>query len=251
MKNKSLIKQIIDLSYNNREGHLGSALSVLDILYIVYKNHVINFTEEDRNRLILSKGHSSLALYTVLKEFGHLKEDINNFCKFDSGLGGHPSDKTHGVEVSTGSLGHGLPVGVGMALGYRARKFNKHIFVVIGDGEMNEGSIWEAFLLASNHNLNNITCILDYNHSNDRAVKLNDVISKLTAFNWHCIEIDGHDHSQIDKGLEYRHLSKPIFIIANTVKGKGILIMEHNPEWHHKIPNQEEYNNILKNLTSY
>ena len=248
MNRKEIIKKVIDLCYSNKEGHLGSSLSVLDILYVLYNSYITDFTKEDRNRLILSKGHSSLGFYVILNEFNLLNEDINNFCKFDSNIGGHPSDKLKGVEVSTGSLGHGLPVGIGMAMGYKIQNCTSQIYVVIGDGEMNEGSIWEALLLAPQHNLNNITCILDYNRSNDRALKLDNIENKLKSFNWHCIEVDGHDHAQLNDALKFKHSNKPTFIIANTVKGKGITFMENNPEWHHKIPNEEDYKRIIESL---
>jgi len=251
MNRKSIIKKIIDICYINKEGHLGSSLSVLDILYVLYKNYIKNITSKNRNRLILSKGHSVLGFYVILNEFNLLNEDINNFCKFDSNIGGHPSDKLKGVEVSTGSLGHGLPVGIGMAMSYKIQNYNNQIYVIVGDGEMNEGSIWEALLLAPQHNLNNITCILDYNRSNDRALKIDNIQNKLKAFNWHCIEIDGHDHAQIHEALDYKHDNKPTFIIANTVKGKGIHFMENNPEWHHKIPNESEYREIIDILNNF
>jgi transketolase len=252
MPNTCLIKKIVELSYKRKEGHLGSSLSILDLLYVLYKNFLplkTNTNENDFNRLILSKGHASLGLYAVLDYFNLLEEDINNFCLFDSKLGGHPSDQLNAVEASTGSLGHGLPIGVGMAIGYKIiQNIKSRIYVIIGDGEMNEGSIWEALLLASNHKLNNLTCILDYNRSNDRALKLDNIQLKVEAFNWHCLQIDGHNHRDIQQSLSVKHSCKPTFIIANTIKGKGISFMENNPEWHHKAPNEEEYFKILNDL---
>lgn len=250
-KNK-LIKKIIKLSYKSREGHIGSSLSVLDILYILYRDFLPknNFKNKNEyNRFILSKGHASLALYVILEHFNLLTEDVNNFCQFNSLLGGHPCDKLSNVEASTGSLGHGLPLGVGMALGYKIiGNLKSRIYVVVGDGEMNEGSIWEALLLAANHNLNNLTCIIDYNHSNDRALKLDNLRKKIEAFNWDCFEINGHDYNEIRDSLFKRNDTKPTCIIANTIKGKGISFMENNPEWHHKAPNEKEYVEILNEL---
>ena len=246
---KKIIEQIVRLSNKSKEGHIGSSLSVLDILYVLYKDFIT--VEKNRNacnRFILSKGHASLAYYVILNEFNLLEEPIENFCLFNSKIGGHPSDMLNAVEASTGSLGHGLPIAVGIAMGYKIIKSDKHIYVVIGDGEMNEGSIWEALLLASNHKLNNLTCIVDYNHSNDRALKLDVLLDKINAFDWHCIEADGHDHTQLYNAFSNRHKTKPTFVIANTVKGKGIPFMENNPEWHHKSPDDEQLHLILKEL---
>ena len=248
---QKLIRQIVELSNKSKEGHIASSLSILDILYILYRDFIYKEAKKNSsNRFILSKGHASLAYYVILNEFNLLEEPLENFCKFDSLLGGHPSDKLDAVEASTGSLGHGLPIAVGMALGYKIKKNSNHIFVIIGDGEMNEGTIWESLLLASNHNLNNLTCILDYNHSNDRALKLDNIIKKINAFNWDCIEINGHDHGEIQKGLSSRHDHKPTFIVANTIKGKGISFMENTPEWHHKSPDDEQLKAILKELAN-
>ncbi len=174
--------------------------------------------------------------------------DLDTFCEFDSKLGGHPSNKLKNVTASTGSLGHGLPMGVGIALSEKILKTNKKVFVVIGDGEANEGTIWESALLASNHNLDNLYCILDYNRSNDRALKLDDLFKKFESFGWICIEIKGHDNKAIEMALHSTFENKkPIFILAHTIKGYGIPFMENNPEWHHKSPTQEELD-IINNL---
>lgn len=245
---KNLIKRICQISHLSKEGHIGSSLSILDILYVLYEKF-ITFDTLDRNRVILSKGHASLGLYAIMEHFGLLENNsLETFGQFNSVLGGHPSNAFKNIEASTGSLGHGLPISIGIALAYKIKNYQKQIFVIVGDGEMNEGSIWESLLLSSNHKLNNLTCILDYNRSNDRALKLDSVIDKVKAFGWNCIEIDGHDKKQIEESLLTTHLEKPTFIIANTIKGNGISFMENNPEWHHKAPNEEEYKNILKEL---
>lgn len=249
MNTKALIKTMVTLAHVSKEGHLGSSLSILDILHVLYKNFIFNNKDKNEcNRFILSKGHASLALYAVLNEFNLLTEDINNFCKFNSLLGGHPCDKLPGVEASTGSLGHGLPMAIGIALGYRILNKDKRVFVLIGDGEMNEGSVWESLLLAAHHNLSNLTCIMDYNHSGDRALKLDNVHQKISSFNWNCLEIDGHDHESIWNSLNHVDSSRPTFIIANTTKGKGISFMENNPEWHHKAPTQDQIQAIHREL---
>ena len=139
-------------------------------------------------------------------------------------------------------------MGLGIALGEKIKKTNKNVYVIIGDGESNEGTIWESALLASNHNLDNLYCIMDYNHSNDRALKLDNIIDKFKSFNWECVSIDGHNHNDIEESIIKMTSSKPKFILANTIKGKGISFMENNPEWHHKSPNEDELKLILNLL---
>ncbi len=242
LKNK-LIEKILTLSSKKKEGHIGSSLSILDILIALYSNHI----QKTNNRFILSKGHASLGLYVVLDYFGITSSNIESFCDFNSELGGHPSNKVNGVETSTGSLGHGLPIAVGMAIGYKIQKIDGKIFVLIGDGESNEGTIWESALLAAHHKLNNLVCIMDHNKSGDRALKIDSVIKKFEAFNWSVLEIDGHDPVQIDNALNAIS-DKPLFVLANTIKGKGVAIMENNPEWHHKSPSSDELQKFLKEL---
>jgi len=242
MDSKKLIKRIVDVSYKSKEGHIGSSLSVLNILYVLYSK-ILNGTDH----FILSKGHSALGLYTILEHFDLLDGDLNTFCEFNSNLGGHPSDKVKHVEASTGSLGHGLPMGIGMALGEKIKNTNNKVFVVIGDGESNEGTIWESALLAPHHKLNNLYCVMDYNHSNDRALKIDNVVDKFKAFGWHTIEIDGHNNSAIENALNIIS-DKPVFILANTIKGNGIPMMENNPEWHHKFPTDDNYFKIINSI---
>ena len=237
---KDIIKKIVEVSHHSKEGHIPSSLSILDLLYVFYKN----FTNRD---LILSKGHAVLGLYAILDHFKLLNEDIYEFCKLNSKLGGHPTHKVKNIIASTGSLGHGLPIGVGMSLGYKIQSMDKKVVVIIGDGECNEGTIWESALLASQHRLSNLYCIVDFNHSGDRALHLGNLSNKFSSFGWEVLEIDGHNHDSILESLNFIS-EKPILIIANTIKGKGIDIMENNPEWHHKFPNQEELNKIMSSL---
>jgi transketolase len=246
-----LIKKIVDIATLKKEGHIPSSLSILDIMYVLYNEVLdVNGIKEnkiDRDRFILSKGHASLGLYVILDHFGLLKDDLNTFCDVDSKLGGHPTDKIFGVESSTGSLGHGLPIGVGLALAYKIKKYKSKVYVVVGDGEANEGTIWESALLAKHHDLNNLYCIVDFNHSTDRAVDLGNLSMKFESFGWNVIEVNGHDHNDLLKALTSIS-GKPTCIIANTIKGKGIPMIENNPEWHHKFPNEEEYQSIINNL---
>jgi transketolase len=246
-----LIKKIVDIATLKKEGHIPSSLSILDIMYVLYNEVLdVNGIKEnriDRDRFILSKGHASLGLYVILDHFGLLKDDINTFCDLNSKLGGHPTDKIDNVESSTGSLGHGLPIGIGLALAYKIKKYKSRVYVIVGDGEANEGTIWESALLANHHDLNNLFCIIDFNHSTDRAVELGDLNAKFKAFGWDTKIIDGHNQNEILLALNNKS-DKPTCIIANTIKGKGIKMLENNPEWHHKFPNEEEYKNIINNL---
>ena len=251
----NVLKKHILIAVNKcQEGHIPSAFSIIDILYVLY--HKIlnvdpeNFSSETRDRFILSKGHASLGLYSVLssKNFFSMDE-LKTFGSFDSFLGGHPDcNKVPGVEASTGSLGHGFPTSIGIALALKIKKSNSRVFVLIGDGECNEGTIWEGALLASNYKLNNLTCIIDYNHSNDRSLKLDSLRDKFSSFGWETMELDGHNHSEIEETLSYSNNHKPLAIIAHTIKGKGIAEMENNPAWHHKSPSDQELEIFIKEL---
>tara|TARA_B100001758_G_C18405470_1_gene611759 strand:- start:1593 stop:2363 length:771 start_codon:yes stop_codon:yes gene_type:complete len=249
-----LKKEILQVAFEAKEGHLGSSFSILDILYVLY-NQVANINKnnldrQDRDYIILSKGHASLGHAAVLKNFNFIDNDqLKSYCKFESILGGHLSKcSVPGVEVSTGSLGHGTAVSIGIALSSKIRKLDNKIFVIVGDGEINEGTFWESLLLASHHKLNNLCFIIDYNRSNDRALKLDPLSKKLKAFGCDVETIDGHDHVSIEQVLS-NDTKSPKSIIANTVKGKGIKRMEHNPEWHHKIPSLEELEMMLEELS--
>lgn len=250
-----LKRDIVLATMTSGEGHIASAFSILDILWVLYDQvlHIDphNPTTDDRDRFVLSKGHASLALYAILAEKGFFpKAELRTFGVFDSTLGGHPDcNKVPGVEASTGSLGHGLPMGVGMALGMRIRNLHHRVVVLIGDGECNEGSIWEAALLASHHGLSNITCIVDYNHSTDRALNMGDIGAKFEAFGWKARTIDGHNHAEILDGLSQNDSDRPLAVIAHTIKGYGCKPMENNPAWHHRVPTQRELDSILEELT--
>jgi len=225
-----LKRQIVLAACAAGEGHIASAFSVLDMLWILY-DQVLRFDpknprSDERDRFVLSKGHGSLALYAVLAEKGFFPAaELEGFAEFHSRLGGHPDcNKVPGVEASTGSLGHGLPMGVGMGL--RIRKIDRRVVVLVGDGECNEGSIWEAALLAAHHHLANLTCIVDYNHSTDRALLMGDIASKFASFGWVASGINGHDHDALLEALTRGRQDRPTVIVAETVKGFGCKIME-------------------------
>jgi transketolase len=254
---KELKRKILRAAYTAQEGHIASAFSVLDILYVLYA-HVMKVSpsfvkHQARDCLILSKGHASLALYAVLEEIGFLmRGELNTFGK--GRLGGHPCEElVPGVEASTGSLGHGLPIAVGQAMALLKGQLESRVFCIIGDGEMNEGSIWESLLLAGHRRLTNLTVILDYNRSNDRALRLpisgrgaSDILCNM---GWRVSSIDGHDHSDISRAFTRVIDNRPHFVVANTVKGKGISEMEKDPHaWHHRAPTAEELALFLEEL---
>lgn len=245
-------KKIVEVSHLTGEGHIASAFSILNILNVLYTK-VMNITEdprdENRDIFILSKGHASIGLYAILDKYGLLGENLETFGQWKSKLGGHPDrNKISRVEVSTGSLGHGFPMAVGYALGNKIRKIEKKIYVLVGDGELNEGSMWEASLLAVEHKLDNLCCIVDYNHSTDRALDISDVCNKFNSFGWEVLETDGHDEIELKEVLQKETSIAPRVIIAHTIKGYGCKRMENNPEWHHKSPNEEEFKQIMEEL---
>lgn len=252
---RALRKNIILAAAAAREGHIASAFSILDILWVLY-DRVLRFDpanprSEDRDRFVLSKGHASLGLYGILATKGFFPlEDLKTFATFQSAFGGHPdSTKVPGVEASTGSLGHGMPMAAGMAYALKVKKSPRRVFTLIGDGEANEGTVWESALLAVHHKLDNLCCILDYNHSTDRALFVGDLAAKFKAFGWETEAIDGHDHAAIYQALTRPVNGQPHIIVATTIKGRGCPPMESNPAWHHKAPSPEELDGILAQLT--
>ncbi len=238
------IAWVLDCS---RRGHLGSSLSLVEIMRTLY-DKILRFdpeytTWENRDRCILSKGHGCITQYVMLADKKFIPEQaLEHFCRHDGLLGGHPdATKIPGVECSTGSLGHGLPIGLGMALAARMDKRDSWVFVVAGDGEMNEGSMWEACLSAGKHCLDKLVLIIDYNkyqsYGSVRSVQnLEPLSDKLKSFNWEVSEINGHDITELEKTFTSLPLkeNKPSAIICHTVKGKGVPFAENNLDWHHK-----------------
>ena len=257
---KQIKKNILDMSLvaAERSAHFGGALSTVEILATLY-NSVLKFDSsnplwEDRDRFILSKGHGCLGIYSTLCEMGYFKKaDLNLFEQNGSFLLGHPViNKKKGIEFSTGSLGMGLSLGVGVAIAAKKNKKNYKVFVLMGDGECNEGSIWEASMSAAHFKLDNITAIIDNNTlqqtgSNEEIMSSIDLGSKWRSFNWDVIEIDGHNIEQILKA--FNHVSdRPKLILAKTLKGKGFRFAENNNDWHHKIMTKKQYEEALIEL---
>jgi transketolase len=228
-------------------GHIGSSMSLIEILRVLYDD-VLRFRAAEprwagRDRMILSKGHGCLALYVTLADKGFFPlDELDTFCRRDSILGGHPeAGKVPGVEASTGALGHGLSVGLGMALALRARKSDARVFVVMGDGEINEGSVWEAAMCAAKHRVDRLTALVDYNKIQSagptREIQdLEPLMDKWRAFGFAVAEVDGHDVAALRETYARLPLAagKPSAIICHTVKGKGIPFAENDAEWHHK-----------------
>lgn len=260
---KELRKEILIMIHSAKSGHPGGALSCIDILNVLFTKYMKHYPECDlnpqyknRDRFILSKGHASAALYAIMAHCGYLKkEELITFRKLGSKLQGHPSSKLlKGIDISTGSLGQGLSVACGMALGLRLDNINSKVYVLMGDGETEEGSVWEAAMNASHNKLNNIIAIVDRNKlqidgSTETVKSLGDLKLKFEAFGWQAMEINGHDINEICSAFETAKSSdKPFVIIADTVKGKGISFMENNASWHGKAPNDEELQKALNEL---
>jgi len=247
-------KNILYASHYGKEGHVASALSIVDILFVLYDSvmnlSLENLDAQDRDFLILSKGHASLAHAAILEANKFItKKELMSYCSHESILGGHlDKRKVPGVEASTGSLGHGIAISIGIALASKIKKIQNRVFVIAGDGECNEGTFWESMLLGANHNLDNLCCVIDYNRSNDRALKLDSLEDKLNAFGWNVEVIDGHSHTEIIHSIKKTSPGKPRAIIANTIKGCGVKEMENNPAWHHRTPSKEELQEMIKEL---
>jgi transketolase len=257
---KEIRKNILKMSLAAGAGssHFGGSLSTVELLATLYdsvlKFDISNPLWEERDRFILSKGHACLGYYSVLCEKGYFtKEDLNLFEKNDSFLLGHPViNKNKGIEFSNGSLGMGLSLGIGVAIAAKRNNKNYKVFVLIGDGECNEGSVWEASMSASHFKLNNLTAILDKNNlqqtgSNEEIMSTQELGNKWRSFNWDVKEIDGHNIKQILEAFNYTS-SKPKLILANTIKGKGFSFSENNNDWHHKIMTKKQYDDALKEL---
>lgn len=253
-KLKSIAKQIrlsaLEQTVTKKKGHLGGTFSCVDILVTLYYSTMRidpqNPKWSGRDRFILSKGHACLALYPILADLGFITKATVDSYGTNGGLGGQLDINTPGIEWNTGSLGHALGVATGMALSARLDKLDYHIFVVVGDGECAEGSIWEAVMFAGQHGLSNITCLVDRNRLSVTTALDDDSFFRnletvLPAFGWAYEEIDGHNIDElVDKLSLSRQSTKPRFIIANTLKGKGVSFMENEAKWHHSVPSEVE-----------
>jgi transketolase len=238
--------------------HIGSVLSIVDILAVLYGRVMKYRSSEpkwvDRDRFILSKGHAGAGVYATLAECGFFNTaELDKHYQDGSIFSGHVSHKgIPGVELSTGSLGHGLPVASGMALAAKIDKKSHKIFVVMSDGELDEGSNWEAFIFAAHHELSNLTAIIDRNklqsmRTTEETLSLEPLRDKLIAFGWNVIEVDGHNHNELFSAID-SDTKKPKVIIANTIKGKGVSFMENEIAWHYRTPSGELFDQAMKDL---
>lgn len=252
---------IADIIMAGGGGHIGGDMSVLNALLVLYKNH-LHITPEtvdapDRDRFVLSKGHAMESYYAVLADCGFLDlADIKaRFSKFGSPFIGHPNNKLPGIEMNSGTLGHGLPVCVGMALAGRMDGRNYRVYTIMGDGELAEGSVWEGAMAAANYGLDNLCAVVDRNRlqisgNTEDVMKQESQEQRWAAFGWNVISVDGNSIEALDAAFTAakHHKSRPTVIIANTTKGYGSSLMENKADWHHHLPTPQEYQQIIRDF---
>lgn len=257
-------KMALEAVYSAGSGHPGGSLSAADILTYLYLKEMKvdpkNAKDPDRDRFVLSKGHCSPALYGVLAEAGFIpKEDIKTFRSVDSYLQGHPDMKgVCGVDMSTGSLGQGISAANGMALAGKLDQKDYRVYAILGDGESEEGQVWEAAMFAAHYKLDNLTAFMDFNGLQidgpvTEVMNPTPLDDKFEAFGWHIIRIDAHDFSQIESAVQEakRVKGKPTLVLAKSVKGKGVSFMENQAGWHGAAPNKEQYEQAISELDAY
>jgi transketolase len=249
-------RRILDISQTVPALHGAGAFSAMEMMDCVY----YGLLRETKNKelsdtFILSKGHSGMLQYVILEDLGILtKKDLDLYCKPEGKLGCHPDYGTPGIEASTGSLGHGMALAVGMAHADKIKKNDRRIYLILSDGELQEGSTWEAMMMAANLNTINISVLLDHNgsqsfgHTKETHPKFYPIKEKVEAFGWECVEVNGHDVNAVYNADLNRKGDKPFFLIGNTVKGKGVSFMEHKPMWHYRSPNKDEYIQAIEEL---
>ena len=257
-----LRKDVINMICAGKAGHIGGDMSVMDTLVTLYFSQMNispeNMDNPDRDLFVMSKGHSVEALYAVLakKGFFSIDEVIEKFSKFGSKFIGHPNNKLPGIEMNSGSLGHGLPVCVGMALAGKMNHKNYRVYTVMGDGELAEGSVWEGAMSASQYKLDNLCAVVDRNRlqisgTTEEVMHQDDVAERFGSFGWNVIDVkDGNSIEQLNAAFEEAKTvkGKPTLLVANTIKGYGSSVMENKAAWHHHVPNDEEYAQIMKDL---
>lgn len=253
-------KNILKYITNANAGHTGGSLSCIDILNVLYnytlKVSPANFKSPDRDRYIQSKGHCVEALFVVLADKGFFPEsDLETLCKYKSHYIGHPTKKVNGVEQNTGALGHGLPISVGTALAAKMDHKDYKVYTLLGDGELPEGSNWEAALTAAHYKLDNLCAIIDNNKlqitgTNAEVCNTDPIDKKFESFGWEVRHVDGHDFKQLQQVFDSLPFStgKPSLVIAHTIKGKGVSYMENELKWHHGVPNKEQYVTAIEEL---
>ena len=255
----------LEAVYHAKTGHIGGCLSAAELIAVLYFSVMKVDPEhpdwDDRDRFVLSKGHSAPVLYAALARRGFFPMDeLRRLRQADSFLQGAPNPKTPGVDMSSGPLGQGLSAAVGMALAARMKKKNFKVYCMLGDGEIQEGQVWEAAMMAAKYELSGLVAILDHNKvqmsgTNDEMMPLGDVAAKFVSFGWEVKRIDGHSIPQIEQALREvagdEKLKKPIMILADTIKGKGVSFMEGKAAWHGAVPSEEQYESAKKELEGY
>ena len=256
-----LRKNAVDIIMAGKAGHIGGDMSVMDVLVQLYFKQMNispeNMDDDDRDRFVMSKGHSVEAYYAVLAEKGFfpLEEVLAKFSKFNTKFIGHPNNKLPGIEMNSGSLGHGLPVCIGMALAGKMNRKDYRVYTIMGDGELAEGSVWEGAMAGGHYKLDNLCAVVDRNRlqisgSTEDVMRQDSQAERWAAFGWHVIEVNGNDMEALDGAFSEAKQTKgqPTVIIANTTKGYGSSIMENKAPWHHKVPSAEEYAVIVEDL---
>ena len=253
-------KTVVEMIHRAKTGHIGGDLSVTDILVALYYKQMNvspdRMDDPDRDRFVLSKGHSVEALYAVLADRGFFpKEDLETYSQFGSKYIGHPNNKVNGIEMNTGSLGHGLSVGIGMALAGKMDGRGYRVYVVLGDGELGEGSVWEAVTAGAHYKLDNLTAFVDRNRlqisgTTEEVMAQGSQEDRWASFGWNVLSIPGNDIDAINDAVDLakRTKGKPTVIIANTTKGCGVSFIENQVGWHHRVPSDEEYAQALKEI---
>lgn len=251
---------ILDIVYRAKAGHIGGDFSVIDVLNVLYNKHMDitpeNFGETDRDHFILSKGHSVEALYSVLADKGFFpKEDLETVSTYGSKYIGHPNNKVNGIEVNSGSLGHGLSVGVGMALAGKMDQRDYHVYVVMGDGELGEGSVWEGAMAGGHYKLDNLIAVVDRNRlqisgTTEEVMTQDSQDERWASFGWNVIHAVGNDVDSLDAAFTAAKAckGKPTVVISDSIKGYGVSFMEGVKSWHHGVPNEEQYQQAMAEL---
>lgn len=248
-------RRILDISQQVTALHVAPAFSCLEMVDVVYNGLIRREGTALHDSFVISKGHGCLSQYVILEDIGVLsREDLANYCKPTGRLGAHPDYGVPGIEASTGSLGHGVGIGAGMACAEKIKGTDRHTYVVMSDGELQEGSSWEGFMMAANLGLSNLTVFVDLNdfsgleRMSEGHKAFYPVVDKLRAFQWETVEVNGHDADAVFAAVANRSGDKPLAVVGKTVKGKGVSYMEHVPIWHYRSPNKDEYAQAIAEL---
>lgn len=250
-------RRILDISQQVTALHVAPAFSCLEMVDVIYHGLMRRDSTGNgfRDGFVMSKGHGCLSQYVILEEFGILtRTDLDRYCTPQGRLGAHPDYGVPGIEASTGSLGHGMGISAGMAYAEKIKKTDRHTHIVLSDGEMQEGSTWEAMMMVANLGLSNLIAFLDLNdfqglgRTSETHPHLYPVLDKVRAFGWEAVEVNGHDAAEVFNAVATRRGERPFFVVGKTVKGKGVSYMEHVPIWHYRSPNKDEYQKALAEL---